>query len=931
MPKVNLPASEPIYAAAERFVEQALRRDGSLFTPGRAIWTLANLDDLYQRLVVGLDEGEGNFEAKLYKQLDGATSEVYQLAAELIYVHLLVVDDISYQTKHDLVARVLEWSSEPVQMRYREALQRGLAKAGVAYKIHRAFQIGFLLSFVRAWKQQPTREQARLLEDPWAFKAFLFGLPMRTGYAQREAILHLVHPETFEAIVSGKSKSYFVGKYAEYAEHPDDDRDRMLLAIRRGYEQKHGPFNSFFDLDRLPPPDPSPLPRSLGDKLLSYVRLVTHLDGSSYTPQQIVDRLGQISPPIANLTAAPNAETLARDLMLLRLLEPLGNGAYRRWSHLADVTEAHLLRYVALTLLVPNGQGGYQLPILRAPLDGELHPEAEWPLGHALLAWYQEAGLVEAEQGQWRARSDALAPLPGTTPTAQAVNTFLEHLMRVQTSRRELPPLADEGLTLLDPTTLEQRIAEIQRELLIDRMTILRVYRALIAGQHVILSGPPGTGKTHLARLLPQILWRDAEPVVALDLPADPALPPTAPPTQRPLYRDGYAVDLVTATEDWGVRNVIGGIVPQLQQNGASKILVYAVRHGCLTRAVLGNYAGYDGEQLPALDGLRRQEIAEGTLRYRGRWLVIDEFTRAPIDAAFGGLLTTLGGQRSPLMVPAGDGRELAVPLPQDFRIIGTLNSFDRHFLNQISEAMKRRFTFIDVLPPGRELAAVEQAMVVYRALRALDAQGVVEAYSGDAGELLIDWEGILTISQDDTPDDVRLAQRYRLEVADAETAAALASFWRIFSAVRVYRQLGTAQAEAVCSALFAGQSIGLNWADALDSALADVLADQLQVLNRDEQRVLLAYLEHPNSAEEFAKQVKSILGQLPAPRQAAHLAQLRLTEQASSEPPIDDLNLAALSADQLGRVFDLSGPLTFAADGLFGRRLRAFAHERGL
>ena len=40
------------------------------------------------------------------------------------------------------------------------------------------------------------------------------------------------------------------------------------------------------------------------------------------------------------------------------------------------------------------------------------------------------------------------------------------------------------------------------------------------------------------------------------------------------------------------------------------------------------------------------------------------------------------------------------VALPRDFRIIGTLNSFDRHFLNQISEAMKRRFDFIDVLPP---------------------------------------------------------------------------------------------------------------------------------------------------------------------------------------------------------------------------------------
>ena len=40
------PSAEAVYTAAGRFVEEALRHDGSMFTPGRAIWSAENLNDL---------------------------------------------------------------------------------------------------------------------------------------------------------------------------------------------------------------------------------------------------------------------------------------------------------------------------------------------------------------------------------------------------------------------------------------------------------------------------------------------------------------------------------------------------------------------------------------------------------------------------------------------------------------------------------------------------------------------------------------------------------------------------------------------------------------------------------------------------------------------------------------------------------------------
>ena len=67
----------------------------------------------------------------------------------------------------------------------------------------------------------------------------------------------------------------------------------------------------------------------------------------------------------------------------------------------------------------------------------------------------------------------------------------------------------------------------------------------------------------------------------------------------------------------------------------------------------------------------------------------------------FGDALTALGGN-DVLRVPI-DGGSAELPIPYDFRVIGTLNSFDRNYLNQISEALKRRFSFIEILPPTRQ------------------------------------------------------------------------------------------------------------------------------------------------------------------------------------------------------------------------------------
>lgn len=73
------PAQKAVYSVFELWIEQALKSDGSLFTPGRPIWAAANLDELYRDFVERPDESKSSFIAKLEKQLERSSDGAVQL------------------------------------------------------------------------------------------------------------------------------------------------------------------------------------------------------------------------------------------------------------------------------------------------------------------------------------------------------------------------------------------------------------------------------------------------------------------------------------------------------------------------------------------------------------------------------------------------------------------------------------------------------------------------------------------------------------------------------------------------------------------------------------------------------------------------------------------------------------------------------------
>jgi hypothetical protein len=178
------------------------------------------------------------------------------------------------------------------------------------------------------------------------------------------------------------------------------------------------------------------------------------------------------------------------------------------------------------------------------------------------------------------------------------------------------------------------------------------------------LTGPPGTGKTTLAQSIGEAAR---------------------------LARLCNGSLLTTATADWTTYETIGGLRPTIENT-------------------------LEFEEGHFLQAIRSNE-----------WLIIDELNRSHFDRAFGQLFTVLSGQpvvlpykrpgarmRGPLaLVPEGAPMPSIecdpILVPRSWRIIATMNVFDKSMLFDMSFALMRRFAFVEVPSPSE---AVFQALI---------------------------------------------------------------------------------------------------------------------------------------------------------------------------------------------------------------------------
>jgi hypothetical protein len=219
------PSSQPVYEAAALWRERCLVADGSLFG-GMQSSTLANGQLLVEHFVRNPDQSADDFLTKLKGQIGNLEAGVVQLAAELLFVHLLIADasTITGARKREIVSRVLKFSTgtEDVPDVLGKTLDAGLVSPGQAFLTNRWRQYGYLIEVVTALKSLPEAERARVMSDPVAYLDAISGVSRQGAIIQSSALEHLLFPDTFPSVVSREHRSHMLRVWPDLAGSPDD-------------------------------------------------------------------------------------------------------------------------------------------------------------------------------------------------------------------------------------------------------------------------------------------------------------------------------------------------------------------------------------------------------------------------------------------------------------------------------------------------------------------------------------------------------------------------------------------------------------------------------------------------------------------------------------------------------------------------------------
>ncbi|MXY58597.1 MAG: AAA domain-containing protein [Gammaproteobacteria bacterium] len=646
MPKPS--SDHPVLRAAALWRDRCLRNDGSVFTE-KLLWASENVGYLVKYFAENLDEGEGSFLEKLEHQLARAPATAKQLAAEMFWVMYLFPVPRSMQpgTKRQQIRQVWEWSGEPLPdapFELNEALRDGVGTPGTAFNTHRWRELLFFIRMMEAWTQLSASQRETRLADPWALAEWLREQDETRTRQLRHIVLFLLFPDHFEPFASASQKNIIVRAFAKkLGEDPAafnyKDRiaiDRQILVIRERLQQEKGAAPDFDFHDKPYLKVWRPESGGVGDDLLS------REEADVWYRQRFGDARVWL--------LAPGPDARYWDEFQKKGIIAIG------WDQLGDLrafdNREGIHEQLRNILDKPNPWNDslacYQFAHEMRPGDRVIIKQGlTLLLGHGLIesdytydesrAEYRHTRRVRWERiGRWRLpKEQAITPKTLTDFTGYRWVPFAFQVME----EGPPPPPPDNG----DPRPYTRQ--EALQDLFLSEAEFDHIIDALTRKKNIVLEGPPGVGKTFIAKRL-------AYRVIGYNVPE--------------------RVRMIQFHQSYAYEDFIQGYRPQ-EEGG------FELRNG-----VFYSFC--------------REAAANPDDRYV---FIIDEVNRGNLSKIFGELMMLIEADKR--------GSEYAVPLtyspdaepfhvPPNLYLIGMMNTADRS-LAMVDYALRRRFAFIRLTP----------------------------------------------------------------------------------------------------------------------------------------------------------------------------------------------------------------------------------------
>lgn len=679
-----------VYAAMAVVRERSFLGGQSYFVPGREIWSAACFDELHERFVEGPNDATApTFMDKLEVQLEEASDDATLLMAELLFVYLAIVSRLSMgqAKKLEILETVLRWMDEPAAVpdEARPALVDGVLKPGTFYMTRREVCLKFLVEVGQVWCSLSPDEQAATMADPWVFKAFVYGIDVGSALTQREALIHLLFPDFFDAAIQVEHKKLIAKRWAQHVKPGTEDLDQQIAQIRAALTGQFG-----LDFDWYAPAVKSQwfgggnawdefirwakafyeLPNFDADERnykLKAVERMSEAHDASVSGEPWADKLkkgfqnqhNNLTPWQAHAAyldwVAENPEEAERGLAAIWGEGGPGERVAGFLSNLPPSAVSSKGARLAIATYLLMAADPHQWPIYRVTAFGDAYrltattppaSDVAEPEVYEFALGFLDRFVDEADQRglELRDRLDAQGLIWCLTKWGPPDSWSLDDRNAFEAWRGDTP-VVSVGEASKDMDSL----AALAAELYLDKAFLEKLVRLLEHKHQLILQGPPGTGKTYLARQL-----------------------------GRYLAGDEGSIELVQFHASYTYEDFVEGYRPDPASGG------FSLRPGPLRRAVDRALAAPDGTHL----------------------LIIDEINRGNLAKVFGELyfLLEYRGEETTLLYSDEPFR-----LPDNLWFLGTMNTADRS-IAIVDGALRRRFHFVDLVPGEPPLAGLLDA-----------------------------------------------------------------------------------------------------------------------------------------------------------------------------------------------------------------------------